>query len=77
LVLRQGVSMTVIGIVIGIAGASAASAALSTLLFGISRVDPITYAVVCALLLAVATLASVLPALRAARVDPASTLRSE
>ena len=77
LVVGQGMGLTAAGIVIGSIGAVAASGALMTLLFGISRVDPVTYVVVVALLAGVSTIASVLPAVRAARVDPASTLRSE
>jgi putative ABC transport system permease protein len=50
---------------------------VSALLFGVSRLDAATYFSVAALLAGVALLASALPALRAARIDPAMTLRSE
>ena len=77
LVLRQGMVLTVLGIAIGLAGAVSTSHALSALLFGVSRLDPLTYVSVTALLLAVSLIACGLPARRAARLDPASTLRAE
>ncbi len=77
LVLRQGMKLAGIGIVIGLAGAQASTRALSTLLFGVSERDPITYAGVTAALLAVAAVACWIPARRAAQVDPAITLRAE
>ncbi len=77
LVIRQGMSLTVLGVIIGLAGAAAASQAVVSLLFGISALDPATYASVVAILLAVSAIACWLPAWRAAWVDPAVTLRSE
>jgi putative ABC transport system permease protein len=77
LVLRQGLTLTGIGIVIGLAGAAAASQAIASMLFGITRFDPITYFGVIALLAIVSILACAVPAWRAARVDPAITLRTE
>ena len=77
LVIRQGMTLTVIGIVIGIGGALAASQALVTLMFGISRLDPVTYLGVVALLGAISLIACGVPAWRAAQVDPAITLRTE
>jgi ABC-type antimicrobial peptide transport system permease subunit len=76
-IVRQGVWLAGIGVAIGVAGASAASRALMTLLFGISRLDPQTYVEVTALLLVVSLAACWLPARRAANVDPAITLRAE
>jgi ABC-type lipoprotein release transport system permease subunit len=58
-------------------GALAASQSLITLLFGVSRLDPITYGGVISLLLIVSAIACWLPAWRAAQVDPAITLRAE
>ncbi|HKO04137.1 MAG TPA: ABC transporter permease [Candidatus Acidoferrales bacterium] len=75
LVARQGLALTALGAVLGLAGAMAASQALLTLLFGISPLDPITYAAGAVLLAAVAAIACWLPAWRASRVDPAITLR--
>jgi putative ABC transport system permease protein len=77
LVLRQGMTLTGLGVTIGLGGAAAASGTLVTLLFGITRLDPITYGAVVALLLGVSAAACWIPAWRAARVDPAITLRAE
>jgi putative ABC transport system permease protein len=77
LVLRQGMTLTGLGIVIGMAGAVVASQALVTLLFGISRLDATTYLGVIALLTGVSAIACGMPAWRAARVPPSLALRSE
>jgi putative ABC transport system permease protein len=77
LVMRQGMSMTALGAVLGIIGAIGASRVLTSLLYGISRTDAGTYVGVSAVLAVVALLACALPAWRAARVDPAITLRAE
>ena len=77
LVVRQGMTLTGLGIAIGLAGAAAASATIRTMLFGISRLDPLTYAGVIVLLAGVAAVACSVPAWRAVRVDPASTLRAD
>jgi ABC-type antimicrobial peptide transport system permease subunit len=76
-VVRRGFGLTALGVLIGLAGAAAASRMLVTLLFGITPLDPMTYGGVVALLLAVAAGACFVPARRAARVDPAITLRAE
>jgi putative ABC transport system permease protein len=77
LVLRQGMALAVAGVVLGLAGAVAASRAIAALLFGISRFDPITYGSVAVLLLGVAAMACFLPARRAASVNPVDALRAE
>ena len=77
LVVRQGVLLTVFGLVLGIAGALAGARLITHFLFGVSATDPITFAGVCVALGAVAALASYIPARRAARVDPIIALRSE
>lgn len=77
LVIRQGMRVTGLGIVIGLSGAIAASHAIATLLFDISRLDPVTYLGVVSLLLGVSGIACAVPAWRAARVDPSITLRAE
>lgn len=77
LVLRQALTLTGLGIAIGLAGASAASQAMVTMLFGISRLDPVTYLGVIALLAGAAVISCGAPAWRAVRVDPAATLRAE
>ncbi len=66
-----------IGLVLGLAGALAATRFLATLLFGVRATDPSTFLGVSALLLAVGLLASYLPARRATKVDPMTALRSE
>lgn len=77
LVIRQGMTMTVIGLVIGLIGAFALSRVIAGLLFGVSPKDPLTFAGVSIVLLAVALLACLLPARRATRVNPIVALRSE
>jgi putative ABC transport system permease protein len=76
LVVRQGMTLTGFGIAIGLGGAVVATQALITLLFGISRLDTITYFAVIAVLLGVSTIACCIPAWRAAKIDPAITLRA-
>jgi predicted permease len=77
MVLGSGVGMTVVGLVVGIGIAFAAGAAVEPLLFETSAHDPIVFAVVSVLLLTAATLASLIPASRARRVDPMTALREE
>ena len=77
LVARQGMRLTALGIGIGLVGAAAATQAIAAMLFGISRLDLVTYLGVIALLGGVSLIACGLPAWRAAQVDPAITLRAE
>ena len=74
LVMRDGVLVAGVGAVIGLAAGLAAARSLSTLLYGTSPADPVTLGAAVIVLLAVAALACYLPARRAARVDPATTL---
>jgi len=77
LILRQGLSLTGVGVVLGLAGAFAATRVIETLLFGVSRLDPVTYLGVVVLLAGTALVACWLPARRASQVDPVITLRAE
>jgi ABC-type antimicrobial peptide transport system permease subunit len=77
MVLRSGVSLSMVGIVIGLILAFGVTRLLAGLLHGVSPEDPATFAVVAAALVAVAALASVVPAWRASRVNPIIALRSE
>ncbi len=77
LVIRQGMTLAGLGVLIGVTGAAAMTQAIVTMLFGVSRLDPITYLAVIAILVAVSAIACWVPAWRAARVDPSITLRAE
>ncbi len=77
LVLRQGLALTALGIALGLAGAAVATRAIAAMLFGVSRLDPVTYLGVIALLATVSAIACGVPAWRAARLDPATTLRAD
>jgi len=74
-VVREALLLASIGLGIGVASGLWASQLLESLLFGVSRTDPGTYLLVSAILAGVAVVASLLPALRAARVEPISALR--
>jgi putative ABC transport system permease protein len=77
LVLAQALGLAVLGVAIGLAGALAMSRILRSMLFGITATDTLTFVSVAAGLLAVAFVASYLPARRAARIDPMRALRYE
>jgi putative ABC transport system permease protein len=77
LLLKQGLRLTLLGVVIGIAGATGLTRLLERLLFGVEPTDPITFASVVVLLISVALIACYIPARRAAKVDPLVSLRSE
>ncbi|MPY91455.1 MAG: FtsX-like permease family protein [Luteitalea sp.] len=76
MVLRESVAFVLVGVVVGIASALAATRALRAFLFEVSATDPATLAAVTALVIAVALIASLLPARRAMRLDPVATLRN-
>jgi predicted permease len=75
LVLTEGLRLTVPGVLLGAIGGYIAGRLLSRMLFGVSPADPLTFAATAAIELAVALLASALPAYRAMRVDPLTALR--
>ncbi len=77
MIVGQGVLLTILGLVVGFAGAAAASRLIETFLFGVSRTDPATFAATAVVFLAVAFFASYFPARRATTVDPLIVLRNE
>jgi putative ABC transport system permease protein len=77
LVVGQAMTLVAISVLIGLAGAFAATRLLSSMLFGVGASDPITFAAIVVVLSVVAFLAAWLPARRAARVDPVIALRAE
>ncbi len=77
MVLRQGLTLAATGLVIGLLGAAALTRLTSTLLFGVTPLDPATFAAVGAFMLLVAGAAAIIPAHRATRVDPLTALRSD
>jgi putative ABC transport system permease protein len=77
LVVRQGMSVTVVGLVAGVLAASLLARRLQPLLFGVTPLDLPSFIAMPAILLFVAALACVIPARRAAATDPATTLRAE
>jgi predicted permease len=74
---RRALVLAALGIVLGLGAAVGVSRLLASLLYGVSTLDPLTYVIVCALLLAAVAVASYLPARRAARIDPLEALRAE
>jgi predicted lysophospholipase L1 biosynthesis ABC-type transport system permease subunit len=77
LIIRQGMMLAGVGIALGLLGAVGLGGVMNSLLFGVSRLDPITLIGVSASFLAVAAMACTLPAMRAARTPPAIALRAD
>ena len=77
LVVRQGMVLAVAGVVIGLLGAFGLTRLLTNQLFAVAPTDPSTFALVSALLMTIALIATLVPALRATRVDPVVALRDE
>jgi ABC-type antimicrobial peptide transport system permease subunit len=77
LVLRQGMLLTIAGVIIGCAGALALTRLMTSQLYSVSATDPTTFVLVALLLVVVAFCATAIPAVRAARLDPLTALRQE
>src|ERR1043166_1631629 len=77
LVVRQGMALVIVGVVLGLLGSYALTRVMSTLLFGVTARDPITFVAVAGLLTLVAFVACYIPARRATKVDPLVALRYE
>jgi putative ABC transport system permease protein len=77
LIVTEGMKPALIGLLLGVAGALALGRILTSFIYGIAPYDPLTFAAVAALLAAVALLASIIPAYRAARIEPTRALREE
>ncbi len=77
MLLWQGMRPVVVGVGLGLVAAFALSQVVATLLYGITPSDPLTYASVAGLLTLAAMAATLIPALRATRIDPATALRAE
>jgi len=77
LVVRQGLGGSLVGLVVGVAGAIASGRLLARMPYGVSQVDSSTYASVVIGLLVVVGAACLVPAIRATRVDPLTSMRAE
>jgi putative ABC transport system permease protein len=77
MIIKQGMALTLIGVIIGLMGAFALTRWMSALLFGVKPADPATFAGIASLLAAVALLATLIPARKATKVDPLTALRYE
>ena len=77
MVVTEGMKPALLGLALGVAGALALGRVVASFIYGIAAYDPLTFAAVAALLAAVAFLASIIPAYRAARIEPTRALREE
>jgi ABC-type antimicrobial peptide transport system permease subunit len=77
LILREALGVTLLGAAVGLGAALAATRVLESMLYGLTARDPLTLVGAAIILLAVATLAALLPAWRASRTDPMTALRYE
>jgi putative ABC transport system permease protein len=76
MILKEGGVLLAIGLVVGVAGAWVASGVIRGLLFGVAPHDPVTFVGVAVMMAAIGIVACWIPAVRAARIDPAITMRS-
>jgi ABC-type antimicrobial peptide transport system permease subunit len=74
---RRGLLLTGIGAAVGLVAAAGLTRLMSSLLFGVTALDPVTYAAVSALLIVAAVVASYVPARRALSIDPVQALQAE
>ena len=77
MVIVEGMKPTLLGVVLGTVGALAMGHVLASLIYGVKPTDPLTFLVVAVLLAAIALFATIIPAYRAAKVDPLVALRYE
>jgi predicted permease len=77
LIVSEGLTLAVIGLAVGLSAAFALSRSMTSLLYDVSATDPATFAAIGVIALTTAVLASLIPALRAVRVDPVGALRGE
>jgi len=77
MILRRGLRLTLTGLVVGVAASALLTNFLSRMLYGVKPLDPLTFATVSIVLLAVSAVASFLPAWRASRLEPMKTLRDQ
>ena len=77
MIMRSGLELVTIGLVLGLAAAAGAARVIQTLLFDVRPLEPLVYAAVAATFALVATLACLLPSLRASRIDPLVALRAD
>jgi len=77
LVMQRALTRAVVGVALGTAGALIAARAMASLLFGVGSADPVSFLGVAVLLLVVAVAATLIPALRAARVSPLVAIRTD
>jgi putative ABC transport system permease protein len=77
LVIRQGMAPAMLGLAIGLSAALLLSQLMASVLYGISPMDPVTFAIIPVILAAVALLATIVPAQRATKVEPVRALKYE
>jgi ABC-type antimicrobial peptide transport system permease subunit len=77
MVMRSGLELVALGLALGLVAAAGAARLIGTLLYGVRPLDPLVYAAVAVVFTIVASLACLLPSLRASRIDPLDALRAD